>query len=336
MFAAEHELRFFLRRATMFLAVPLVLYIPYLPVGVLFGEAILQRVKGPTDQQQIENSFSGAVARDYDLLILGNSRVYRGINPDELAIPSFNFGCDSDTFSQIYHKLQWVRRQGRAPAYLLVGVDPFQFSFLPDVRNHLYGPYLGSDYLADYPARPWAAELYWLRHFPKRLNPKYLFQFATERPFVRANGQYIRPGQALATDRVSRTARRLPIQVHYFEALLQDCQQHGTTVFLCVLPTRLEELAAYEPNDFSEFQQFLSRYLNSRTHLLDFSISHSFKLQDFTDITHLNEVAANEFSRQLSVAILDRLERDPDSTPYAAGRRKGVNAMSISSRQSLQ
>lgn len=327
----ESEVKFFLRKVVMFLIMPLVAYIPYLPIGILYGEMFLQRVKGPSDQQQVDNSFSGAASRDYDLLILGNSRVYRGINPDQLAIPSFNFGCDSDTFNQMYYKLKWVREQGRSPQFLVAGVDPFQFSFLPDVRNHFYSAHFDDAYLADYPPKPYAAERYKLRHFPKRLNPKYLFLPTDDRPFMRENGQYVRPGHPSPTDRVTRSARRLPIQIQYFEKLLADCRENRTKVFLCVMPTRAEELASYQPNEVEEFMTFLSGYLDSEITLLDFARDPSFILDDFSDITHLNEIAANRFSRQLSDAMLARISASRSSPEIAAEpRRPPVRSVSIS------
>lgn len=309
---SHSELRKFLRRVLIFAATPLLAYIPYLPVGIFYGEQILQRVKGPTDQQQVENSFRGAANREYDLLLLGNSRVYRGINPDQFEVPAFNFACDSDAFNQMYFKLKWVREHGKSPGIVVLGVDPFQFSHMHDARNHLYGEYFGEAYLADYPPAPYAAEKYYWRHFPKRLNPKYLLMSSDDRPFFRENGQYIRPGKALATDRVSRRAKRLPLQVSYFERILEDCRQHGTQVFLCLMPTRSEELAVYAAGQVDEFRQFIAGYTNPQVVFLDFAEDPSYVLSDYTDITHLNEVAADRFSRQLSTAMFHLNDRSSE------------------------
>ena len=43
---------------------------------------------GPGIQERIERGFAAATSRDYDVLVTGNSRIYRGVNPDELGLPA--------------------------------------------------------------------------------------------------------------------------------------------------------------------------------------------------------------------------------------------------------
>lgn len=314
----NHEIRQFRKRVLQFVFAPLLLYIPWLPFGIVFGPQLLERAKGPSAQTQTEHAFRNAESREYDLLLMGNSRIYRGLNPDRFSVPTFNFACDNDTYNQMYHKLKWLRDRGKQFQYLVIGVDFFQFEFISHYRNHLYAPYLGEAYLADYEPRPFAEKKLWLKKYIRSLNPKYLFIPDNGRTFLRDNGQYIKPGTASPSDRTDRTTRRLPLQVDYFERMLADCREHGTQVFLCMLPIRLEERNAYEDGDIEEFMEFIRQYTNDDVVLINYSFDESYVMSDYTDITHLNEAAADRLSEQLDSSIMSMLDRMESDSRIAA------------------
>jgi hypothetical protein len=284
----------------------------------VYGPQLLERAKGPSAQTQTDHAFRHAESRDYDLLILGNSRVYRGLNPDRFSTPTFNFACDNDTYNQMYYKLKWLRDRGKAFRYLVIGVDFFQFEFISHYRNHLYAPYLGEAYMADYEPRPYAEKKLRLKKYIRSLNPKYLFVPDNGRTFLRDNGQYIKPGTARPSDRTDRTTVRLPLQVDYFERILADCREHGTQVFLCMLPIRVEENNAYRDGEIDEFMKFIDGYTTDDVVLIDFTFDESYVMSDYTDITHLNEAAADRLSGQLDDSIMSLLNRFESHSRIAA------------------
>ncbi|WP_461488949.1 hypothetical protein, partial [Pontibacter sp. HJ8] len=69
---------------------------------------LTQSAYGPTTKAQIEQSFENALRKDYDMLILGNSRIYRGINPEKFSTNAYNFAHDDDSYNQMYYKLKYV------------------------------------------------------------------------------------------------------------------------------------------------------------------------------------------------------------------------------------
>jgi|GEM_PF-2037916 len=301
------EISRFRRRVWSFILVPCLLFVPWLPIGLLYGKHFVERAKGPTSETQITNSFHGAATRNYDLLMLGNSRIYRGLNPDRFAIPSYNFGCNDDTFNQLYFKLRWLRERNKSFRYLVMGVDLFQFSYMSDYRNEVYARYFGERYLDDYESHPWRDKGMQLRALVRSLNPKYMFTPNNGRIFQRENGQYIKPGRAKPTDTAKRTTRRLPANVEYFEKILADCREHGVKVFLCMPPTRKEELSCYREGEIEDFMHFISTYVSKDVVLIDYTHDEGYVMSDFTDITHLNEAAAERFSVQLNESIMGHL-----------------------------
>lgn len=301
------DMLLFRRRLLTFLLSPLLLCVPWLPFGLLYGQQFLENAKGPTYQTQIDRAFAQAVSRDYDMLFLGNSRIYRGLNPDRFAVSSYNFGHNDDTYNHVFYKLKWLRDQGVSFRYLVLGVDFFQFSYMSRQRNQAYGKYLGEDYLADYEPQPWADVGLKIRLITRGLNPKYMFLPNDGRTFLRDNGQYVKPGEASPTDTAVRSATRLPLQVAYFEKVLEDCRKHKVKVFLCMLPVRPEERNCYREGEIDDFMQFIRGYLDSDVALIDYTLDPEYSLADYTDITHFNESAAERFSTQLNQDLLSRI-----------------------------
>ena len=66
-------------------------------------------------------------------------------------------------------------------------------------------------------------------------------------------------------------------------------------------PTREEERINYTAESVARFEKYLSQFQN--TTYLNFSESGDYEMKDFSDITHLNEAAADRFSKSLNDSI---------------------------------
>jgi hypothetical protein len=285
---------------------------------------------GPGIQERIERSFAAATSRQYQVLLVGNSRIYRGVNPDELGVPSYNFAQDDDAFNQVYYKLKYLDERGVRFDTVVLGVDYFEFSFLSDRRNFAYAKFLGPDYLRDFAttepdrgARLLHTVLHpideqWfnntmIRYFTR---PASLLveqavvelQGSAPPPPVRVvlkdNGQYIVDAGPQRVDPIRRDATRLPIQEEYFTRILQWGVDRGIRIVAVMPPLRRMELDAYPPGVVAAFDAWLERtsamygaaYLN-------YGRDPAFGDDDFADVTHLNEGAADRFSRLLGKAL---------------------------------
>jgi hypothetical protein len=113
---------------------------------------VVTHVMGISTEQQIVQSFQNARSKKYDCLILGSSKLYRGVNPEKItAINSFNFSHDNDAFNQIYYKLQFLKDNNSLKfKYAIVGLSCFQFSFLSDTRNYVFEKYFSHNYIKDF------------------------------------------------------------------------------------------------------------------------------------------------------------------------------------------
>lgn len=287
----------FIIKLFVFISIPIITYVPFsffvLPI-------LLENVLGPNTEKQINYSFENLLIRDFEMLILGNSRLYRGLNPDLFSAKTYNFAHDNETYNQIFYKLKYLYDNEKEIEFLILGVDYFQFEIFSDTRNFAYGPYLGEDYLNDYPSKFYRIENYLSLLKPKR----FLHLFTTkEVSFLKDNGQYIRDGIAKKNNSGTRSTERKIIQIKYFEKILKFSKKNNIKVFLIMPPTRFEELKLYKPNEINEFDEFLKKYENENVVFLDFSTDNAFDLDDFTDLTHLNEAAANRFSEKLNDSI---------------------------------
>lgn len=314
----------FLGNTARFVLSPVLIYVSFAFLGL---PQLMKIANGPTAKEQILFSFENAIKRDYDLLILGNSRMYCGINPDIFAVRSYNFSHNNDTYNQLFHKAKYLEKKGKDYRYLILGVDYFQFSFISKSRNYVYGDLLGIDYLNDY-----SFSLDKLAYYISFLDPiklKKALKTSKIKYVLKENGQFLRTGKVgrertgkvvEEDDFIPRNIERLDIQVLYFEKILQFHAQKDIPVFLVMLPTREAELRSYKSEDMKEFNLFLKGYPNDNTMLLDFSNDESYTAKDYADLTHFNKGAADRFSKQLSDSIIKVLDKDPEqaSRPAAA------------------
>ena len=266
---------------------------------------------GPSTGEQITKSFTKVKETPFDLLILGNSGTYRGINPAVLEIPAFNFSHDNDSYNQIFYKIIWLEEQNIDFNYVVLGVDYFQFNVRSSTRNYLYNSYLNDDYKKDYPKSS-AYTLFFDRTMILDVNRmKYLqnllYSTSSSR-FQRDNGQYLNPHQATKDDKAKYSIKRLPFQEKYFKLILAYCKTHEIKVFLTMMPARKNALINYERKDIVEFNSFIESFSNNDVHFLNYSEQKGWTLDDYTDITHLNEAAANRFTKQLNDTINDILK----------------------------
>ncbi|HUQ87832.1 MAG TPA: hypothetical protein VM096_09745 [Vicinamibacterales bacterium] len=288
---------------------------------------------GPGMQERIERSFAAATTRRYDVLITGNSRIYRGVNPDELGAAAFNFAQDDDAFNQVYYKLKYLDQRGVRFRMLVMGVDYFEFSFLSDRRNAAYAKFFGDEYLQDFAAPEqgrFARVIHALLHpvDEQAFNNTMIRQFTRPasllaeraiamlqgtpppppiRVFLKDNGQYVLDAGPQRADPIQRDATRLPIQEQYFARILELAKAEGIKVVMVMPPLRRMELDAYPPGVVDAFDQWLER--SARDHgasYVNFARHPAFTDADFADVTHLNESAADRFSRLLGAELQPR------------------------------
>jgi hypothetical protein len=289
---------------------PLILV--YIFVAIFILPSIVEAEMGPSTRTQIEVSFKNALEKDYELLILGNSRAYRGINPSLLDVSSYNFFHDNDTYNQLYYKLLHLLANKKNIKYLVLGVDYFQFSYISDTRNYVYSDLLGKDYNADYPFQ---------NGFSDFLNETQLLDFKrikmlkrfgkSERNksiYLKNNGQYIKPGKATISNIANDLIDRIPIQIKYFERILAECKKKNIRVFICMMPARDLAMNYYTQAEILEFNNFVKSYSNDYYKLLDFTYNKEFKMEDYTDIKHLTEKGADKFTVLLNSCINEKLK----------------------------
>lgn len=279
----------------------------YIIFAFQFLPKLLVLYNGPSTEQQITTSFKNALNRDYDLIILGNSRTYRGINPDNFSISAYNFSHDNDSYNQIYYKLLYLESKGKKIKYLVLGVDFFQFSFLSNTRNYVYGEFLGDCYLNDYKDFFFS---YKFNYYLDYINPQKIkhLKNKNDTPYLKENGQYIKHGILETETFAHRDISRLKIQEKYFEKIINFCQDRNIIVFLVMLPTREKELESYTNEEIVEFNSFIEKYIDNRNiYYLNFCSEKTLSKNDYSDLTHLNEQGANKFSRILNDSLENKI-----------------------------
>lgn len=291
-----------------------------------YSQKYMIKAFGPSTQMQIEYSFKNALKNKYDCLILGNSRLYRGINPDKISIPTYNFSHDNDSFNQCYYKMLYLKKHHKKYKYLILGVDYTEFSYLSDSRNYIYNKYFDKEYRNDF-KKDKQNDIIPIFHIidDKSFNQYMNDKFSKTVPilisnvfpklhiqenikknagFIKENGQFILEGKAHKNDTIDRVYKRLPIQISYFRKILNFADEHDITVFLVMPPMRQGELKNFDKKTKREHKEFIENEIkNHKVYYIDYSESKYFKMEDYTDIAHLNSKAADRFTIMLNEYI---------------------------------
>lgn len=277
----------------------------------------IEKFHGPSTEDQISMSFSNAIQNDYNCYILGNSRIYRGVNPDLFTkVRSFNFAHDNDSYNQMYYKLLYLLENNKNIEYLIIGTDYFQFSFLADSRNYIYDRFFPKEYLYDYEMHSFLDIIVshysslWINKqnaLPSCI--KYVLGISEpeQKKHLKDNGQYITYGEANpnATTNVDYSVK--DIQYDYFIKIINVCENENIELFVIMPPLWEGETKSHSDQERELFNAMIYDSL-SKTDYRNNYINYSKEVGlssyvDFVDITHLNQTAADAFSEYINNRI---------------------------------
>lgn len=291
----------------------------------VYSQSVLRRTLGPSTASQIRYDFETVTHEPaFDAILLGNSRIYRGLNPTKMGGRVFNFAHDGDGYNQDYYKLLYLQRVGRLPTHLLIGIDYFNFSVIDPTRRELYQPYFPAQFGLDYdslnPPKPgWGttyneqANLWVNKHFTQ-VFPLVLQGALSSGESTRSQspeGQYRilsdprNPKKAYVRSAYvpfRRNSYRTPMMVGYFERLLGLARQLNLKVALVMPPCNIYEQAAYSVQDKADFWDYVHRQAGTIP-ILDFEKDPDFTLQDYMDDTHLKVEAADRFTEKVKARL---------------------------------
>lgn len=280
------------------------------------------KYNGPNTEEQVRMSFNNAIADEYNCYFLGNSRIYRGINPDVFdTVNSYNFAHDNDSYNQMYYKLLYLMENNEPIEYLIIGIDYFQFSFLSDTRNYIYSLLLPKEYGDDFEERSWieAKEDYYTRLWTNKQNVlpdciKLLMCRVAPATvnYQKKNGQYVVNGNASPDNFVDRDYTVLDVQYEYFQRILSICEENNIELYVIMPPLWEGETSTHTDQEREEFNMMIRTEL-TKTPYADNYINYSEEeglssYQDFTDVTHLKPEAADEYSEYINEKIFGKYD----------------------------
>lgn len=271
-------------------------------------------------KEQIETSFSQAKQSGANIWFLGNSRIYRGIDPSVIEdAKTYNFAHDNDSFNQIYYKFRWLKENNCKVDTVILGIDYFQLGYLSDTRNYVYDYLFDKQYAKDY-GRSDISEylnnkkreflsLQSSSYFKilKYIDAGFRFPSKDKLPVLKNNGQYVNDIKASPNDKITRKCEIKDIPQKYFHKLIGECGNEDITLFVVMPPVRDNELCSYTTMQIDSFNKMINTVLeqyNYNNCYYNFSNVPEFKdYTCYTDITHLNSESAAKFTEYLWKAI---------------------------------
>lgn len=276
-----------------------------------------KKYNGSSTAEQISMSFKNSISDNYNCYFLGNSRIYRDINPDIFyTVNAYNFGHDNDSYNQMYYKLLYLLDNNKKIDYLIIGTDYFQFSFLSDTRNYAYSKLFSEDYSVDFGETSWLdrQESYytslWTNKQNALLSCVYLF-FQKDVPkninYQKENGQYIVYGNANPDDTIDRDYTILDIQYKYFKWIIDLCETKGIELYVIMPPLWKGETLSHTDKERKQFDDMILNELKDtpyNNHYVNYSAENGLlPYTDFIDVTHLTPEAADRYSEFLNNKI---------------------------------
>lgn len=291
-----------------------------------YSDRLAESFYGPNTRSQIEKSFENALKSNATCWFLGNSRMYR-LNPDVIENGCwYNFAHDNDSYNQMYYKLKFLLNNGCEVDTLVIGTDYFQFSVFSDTRNYVYDDLFGEDYVRDYNSwtikeiinnqkRILITKQTSLSRTMMSIIQNRSLKGNTQLHVLRHNGSYINDeSKAKENDFIQRDTTMLDLQKQYYECILQLCRAKDIDLYVLMMPVRDNELQSYDEESINRFKVYINTSLSRfgyEGHYIDESNNEDFKdYRLYTDITHLNSLAADNFTkcfyRELCNRIVER------------------------------
>lgn len=286
---------------------------------------LIRKIKGPSTKEIIDQLFVNAIKQDYEVLILGNSKMAQGINPDKFDLPTYNFAHNNDSYNQIYHKLIFLEKNNKKFKILLLGVDYFDFSNFSDTRNSYLKKYFSPEYFEDYKT-PITKVIEYKNQLNKKFNRNLSIKYSLTFPifletilfpitkndsvtYLKENGQLIEfNGDGIGQFEI-RDYNILQIQFAHYYKILNYCRTKNINLFLVMPPTKSKELESYPPQVLITLDSiFYNTAKEYNFPYLNYSKNQNFaKPDDYLDKAHLSHQAANKFSDLLNDTIVHSL-----------------------------
>jgi hypothetical protein len=288
----------------------------------LLAREELREAYGPDTATQIGEAFNKLSREEaQDCVIMGSSRMYRGVNPEKLSGRVFNFAHDGDGWNHIFYKLNYLVAHGKKPGRVVAGLDYFGFATIDPTRRFLYAPYFPAEFARDYDDMDskdphWGGRLnneanLWMSRKISLICPALLKALLAPPGSlccsVTSRGQYILPSRpepySLSPYQPLRMASGHSDKMNlYFDRVVQLCRESSVQLVLVMPPATIYEQAAYSPAAKAEFWAYLHDHAVG-ARLLNFETDRAFTPSDFSDALHLNAKGADRFSEMLGASL---------------------------------
>lgn len=261
-------------------------------------------------EDQISRQFEDVLKEKYETLILGNSRVYRGINPEKLKCTnSYNFAHDNDSFNQIYFRLKYVLRHNSNIRNCIIGIDFSILGIFSDTRNYVYKRYLDKDYLKDYQGNFNLKE-----EITTWYNTKIKVTFS---PFIAATKNIVLNHEPVVEHEITPFGQSRDYHIdiksfqknkadfiilghleNYLLKILEECKDNNIRVVFVFMPNSNRENEARSSDKIDQHIEYISRFTdNKETFFLNFMDSLSSN-NHYSDFVHLKAGVSDQFTEQ--------------------------------------
>jgi hypothetical protein len=263
-----------------------------------------------------------------ELLILGNSQAFGGINPDFFSVNGFNL-CnnsqtlyyDSEITLEYYHKIRNLR-------YILINISHFSFWH---IMQDSHEPWRAKFYYKFWDIEPQASSVSILNKYSNLslLKPMVAIKRIFNKDVIDFYKVYHKNGWAFndtvrtyeineqeSKDRIELFRKfylheeRIVLNVKIVDNLLNSLIKNGVIPIFISTPLPKVYYSMIEPDVVEINKQILNDFSKKYDcKYFDYTTDNRFVKEDFIDVNHLNFIGAEKFSRIIQKEVLLQFEQ---------------------------
>lgn len=289
-----------------------------LPVLILLGILEYQQFILPNNYQAKE-TYLRQIQDTVEIIALGNSQTYMGVNPWVMPRPAFNLSNTAQTLTYDFELLQAYHKQLPALRYVILGIStPSLYSIgheLPGDFNRIYHykHYLG----IDAEAKPWKARYYSITNTIsiKKSVDRMIDYYTGQDDLIEFDslGWYTDSVQRdLTQNGLDAAASHMKYvkwehkayNLKQLDKLISLCKQNGYTLIIYSPPMYHTYQSNLHPTYYQDMVQTLDSVSSAQSiAYLDFTYDRTYQAEDYFDSNHLRESGSLKLSNSLASLI---------------------------------
>jgi hypothetical protein len=290
-----------------------VILVTLLLITLIIGELLVESLPNPF---KTKNEYMLSHASDVNMLILGSSHTYYGINPEYLDCKSFNLANPTQIYKYDYYLLAHYAEKYKNLNTIIIPISYFSFFSTPHEKRDDYSNYLMNYHIyMDYPCNNWAPKYNIEAYYPTIFQGKIIsflqgkvrncsdLGFGTDFALKnKVKNAEVNTAISEVELHTRKDRQYLDYHLKYLIDIIQFCKKRSIKLVLITTPKskfyyNLIDNTEQQKETYQIIEKLKNKYKLPYYNYLKDS---RFVSDDFYDADHLSDVGAMKFTKILN------------------------------------